>query len=264
MPRTYVRSRHVFINCPFDLAYKPIFNALVFAVYDLGFRARCALEIDDAGDTRRDKILRIISECKYGVHDISATELNPIILPRFNMPLELGLYLGCKRYGPPAQRSKAVLILDREPYRYRNFISDVAGQDILAHGADPRRAMIELRNWLASKAGPLPGGAESAGNGGSHANRRRPLGSGMGRPRARAVSIHSAITVSALARASWRVEPSPSSPSPARLHFPPQHFVHVRLVFLPSPPKPREHLRIHPQADQLFDGPVEAPHLAIG
>ncbi len=160
MPGTYVRSRHVFINCPFDLAYKPIFNALVFAVYDLGFRARCALEIDDAGDTRLDKILRIIGECKYGVHDISATELNPIIhLPRFNMPLELGLYLGCKRYGPAAQRSKAVLILDREPYRYRNFISDVAGQDIHAHGADPHRAMLELRNWLASKAGPLPGGA---------------------------------------------------------------------------------------------------------
>jgi hypothetical protein len=158
--KTYVRSRDVFINCPFDLAYKPIFNAIIFAVYDLGFRARCALEIDDAGDTRLDKIIRIIGECKYGIHDISATELNPKInLPRFNMPLELGLYLGCKRYGPPAQRNKSVLILDREPYRYRDFISDVAGQDIHAHGADPNRAIIELRNWLASKAGPLPGGA---------------------------------------------------------------------------------------------------------
>jgi hypothetical protein len=157
--KTYVRSKDVFINCPFDSSYRPIFNAIVFAVCELGFRARCALEIDDAGDTRLDKITRIIGECKYGIHDISATELNPAIhLPRFNMPLELGLFLGCKRYGSPSQRSKSLLILDREPYRYRNFISDVSGQDIHAHGADPNRAIIEVRNWLASKGGILPGG----------------------------------------------------------------------------------------------------------
>jgi hypothetical protein len=157
---TYVRSKDVFVNCPFDPSYKPIFNAIVFAVSQLGFRARCALEIDDAGDTRLDKIIRIIAECKYGIHDISSTELSPIIhLPRFNMPLELGLFLGCKRYGPPSQRAKSLLILDREPYRYRNFISDVSGQDIHAHAADPNRAIIEVRNWLASKGGILPGGA---------------------------------------------------------------------------------------------------------
>ena len=160
MTKTYVRSKDVFINCPFDPPYRPIFNAILFALADLGFRARCALEIDDSGDTRLDKIMRIIGECKHGIHDISATELNPTIkLPRFNMPLELGLYLGCKRYGPPSQRGKSVLILDREQYRYRDFISDVSGQDIHAHGGDPNRAIMELRNWLASKERPLPGGA---------------------------------------------------------------------------------------------------------
>ncbi len=160
MAKTYVRSKDVFINCPFDSSYQPIFHAIVFTVSELGFRARCALELDDAGDTRLDKITRIIGEWKYGIHDISATELNPAIhLPRFNMPLELGLFLGCKRYGSPSQRSKSLLILDREPYRYRNFISDVSGQDIHAHGADANRAIIEVRNWLASKGGILPGGA---------------------------------------------------------------------------------------------------------
>lgn len=59
---------------------------------------------------------------------------------------------------PPSQRNKALLILDREPYRYRDFISDVSGQDIHAHCADPNRAIIEIRNWLASKGGILPGG----------------------------------------------------------------------------------------------------------
>src|ERR1035441_7728852 len=41
---TRVKSTHVFINCPFDTGYQPIFSAIVFAVYDLGFVARCSLE----------------------------------------------------------------------------------------------------------------------------------------------------------------------------------------------------------------------------
>jgi len=32
-------------------------------------------------------------------HDISRTELNEHSLPRFNMPLELGLFLGASRFG---------------------------------------------------------------------------------------------------------------------------------------------------------------------
>ena len=33
----------VFVNCPFDDAYKPMFEAIVFAVFDCGYRPRCAL-----------------------------------------------------------------------------------------------------------------------------------------------------------------------------------------------------------------------------
>ena len=83
-------------------------------------------------------------------------------LPRFNMPLELGLFLGCKRYGPPQQSQKRSIILDRELHRYRQFISDIAGQDIHAHGGSPDRAIIEIRDWLqaTSKRKLLPGGSE--------------------------------------------------------------------------------------------------------
>ena len=87
---------HVFVNCPFDADYKPMFDAIVFAVTDLGLVARSAREEDDGGESRLVKIQRIIEECKYGVHDISAVELDSVNkLPRFNMPLELGLFLGC-------------------------------------------------------------------------------------------------------------------------------------------------------------------------
>lgn len=128
-----IRSTHVFINCPFDSGYQPIFRAIVFAVYDLGFVARCALEDDDSGEVRLVKIHRMIEECRFGINDLSTVTLDTVTgLPRFNMPLELGLFLGCKRFGPESQSRKRTLILDSEQYRYRQFISDIAGQDIRA------------------------------------------------------------------------------------------------------------------------------------
>lgn len=158
-----LRSNHVFINCPFDAGYRPIFNAIVFAVYDLGFVARCALEEDDAGDFRLSKIERIIEECRFGINDLSAVAPDTATkLPRFNMPLELGLFFGCKRFGPKTQGNKRCLILDSDPYRYRTFISDISGQDIRSHNGEPERAIREVRDWLraTSKRRMLPGGGE--------------------------------------------------------------------------------------------------------
>jgi len=39
----------VFVNCPFDDAFAPIFHALIFAIYACSFRPRSALELDDGG-----------------------------------------------------------------------------------------------------------------------------------------------------------------------------------------------------------------------
>ncbi|MEL7536893.1 MAG: hypothetical protein AAFZ58_07030 [Pseudomonadota bacterium] len=82
-------------------------------------------------------------------------------LPRFNMPLELGVFVGAKRFGDSAQKNKKTLILDREPYRYQAFVSDIAGQDIKSHDADPAQAISMVRNWLNSASGrkTIPGGA---------------------------------------------------------------------------------------------------------
>lgn len=141
----------VFINCPFDPDYRSMLDALVFAVHDCGFQARCALEIDDSGRVRIENIVELIRECRYGIHDISRTELDSANnLPRFNMPLELGLFLGATRFGSPKQRRKRALILDREPYRYQKFISDIAGQDIKSHDGDPELAIRQVRNWLSN------------------------------------------------------------------------------------------------------------------
>lgn len=66
------------------------------------------------------------------------------------MPLELGLFLGAKRFGGSAQKAKRLLILDIERFRYQRFISDLAGMDIHEHQGDPVRALRETRDWLAN------------------------------------------------------------------------------------------------------------------
>ena len=154
-------NRDVFVNCPFDTDYRPLFNAIVFTIIRSGFRARCALEADNAAENRFDKICKIVSECRYGIHDISRTEVdgNPP-LPRFNMPLELGLFLGAKKYGGARHREKSCIIFDREQYRFQRYISDIAGQDIHAHRGEPASLIVELAAWLRIHSGDaqVPGG----------------------------------------------------------------------------------------------------------
>jgi hypothetical protein len=160
MPADYERS--VFVNCPLDEEYRVLFEAVVFAIYDCGYIARCALEVADASEVRIDKITRIIEDCRFGLHDISRTDSDSATnLPRFNMPLELGLFLGAKRFGREEQKSKTCLILDVERYRYQKFISDIAGQDIAAHNGDAGKAIGCVRDWLSNavpKSIRIPGG----------------------------------------------------------------------------------------------------------
>jgi len=149
MPGEVSAPTDVFINCPFDRDYAPQFEALIFGVMACGFRPRSARELDDGGQTRIEKLYGIIEECRYGVHDLSRTQLDAVNdLPRFNMPLELGLFLGAKRFGGDAHQTKRALILDVEPYRYQRFISDLSGMDIADHGGDVGRTLIRLRDWL--------------------------------------------------------------------------------------------------------------------
>ena len=148
MPR-FASVDEVFLNCPFDAAYAPIFRALVFGIYACGFRPRSALELDDGSEARIEKLYRIIHECRYGINDISRTQLDrKSRLPRFNMPLELGIFLGARRYGDSRSVQKRALILDTERFRFQQFISDLAGMDIHDHADEPQRALKVTRDWL--------------------------------------------------------------------------------------------------------------------
>ena len=169
MPRSSPKAsrsltrRSVFINCPFDAAYRPLFRAMCFAVAACGHAPRCALDEIDSAAVRFNRILDLITEADFSIHDLSRVELDSSSgLPRFNMPLELGADLALRLRGPARHRQRRVLVLDATPHRYDQTLSDISGMDVEAHGNDPDRVIGGVRDWLNSGRGdrpPLPGSA---------------------------------------------------------------------------------------------------------
>ncbi|KAI9447060.1 hypothetical protein F5148DRAFT_1292476 [Russula earlei] len=149
----------VFLNCPFDDEYKPILRAILYTVYRCGFFPKTALDEDDGTDYRLNKIIRKISDCKYGIHDLSRIEVNINGYPRFNMPFELGIFFGAKHLGNTKQRAKNALVLEPAKYAAQQLISDLNGIDPQAHNNNPENAMRQVRNWLRTASGrtTIPG-----------------------------------------------------------------------------------------------------------
>ena len=154
-------SKAVFVNCPFDDEFKPILRAIVFTVIASGYHPRSALDATDGAEIRLGKIAAMIGECDWGIHDLSRVEVEDGGVPRFNMPMELGIHLGARLFGEGRHRRKRALILEAQPHRYDAALSDISGQDIEVHGNDPDQAIRCVRNWLSDhrprNAVPLPG-----------------------------------------------------------------------------------------------------------
>jgi hypothetical protein len=153
-------AKSIFINCPFDEAYRPILRSIVFAVIVAGYHPRCALDSMDGAEIRVSEIANMIGECDWGIHDLSRVEVEPEGLPRFNMPMELGIHLGARLLGERRHLRKRALILDSKHHRYDQALSDISGQDIESHDNDPNEAIRCVRNWLSEhrprNARPLP------------------------------------------------------------------------------------------------------------
>jgi hypothetical protein len=156
------RRLNVFVNVPFDADYEPLFEALVFTIFACGYRVRCALEESDSGDIRLDKLIELIRESPRSIHDLSRIEPGDNELPRFNMPFELGLALGAKRFGRrPRDRIK---IMVAERYRLPAYLSDLGGNDPEAHEQEPDKVIRIVRNYLrhSPRGGMLAGPAKLA------------------------------------------------------------------------------------------------------
>ncbi len=161
----------VFINCPFDPQFAALFDAIVFAIYDCGFKPRCARETESSGVVRIDFIANLIRDCRLAIHDLSRAGLTipeggtvADGLPRFNMPLELGLFMGARYFGGRHHSLKNYVIFVEKKAPYRKLISDIAGQDPKEHHNDPTRIIREIRDWLATEAPATrtPGGTAIA------------------------------------------------------------------------------------------------------
>ena len=68
------------------------------------------------------------------------------------MPLELGIFMGAHHFSPKRHynRNKKFVVLDSERFRYQQFISDINGQDIKAHGFEEERVIQHIRDFLAT------------------------------------------------------------------------------------------------------------------
>ncbi|MFL6201875.1 MAG: hypothetical protein ACJ76J_22100 [Thermoanaerobaculia bacterium] len=140
---------NVFINCPFDEDYYPLLRPLLFTIIYLGFTPRIALERSDSGENRVDKISELLAHSRYSIHDLSRLQARRAKeLYRMNMPFELGIDYGARRFGSLQMRSKRFLILERERYDFMKALSDLSGVDIKSHKNEPDGVVRAVRDWF--------------------------------------------------------------------------------------------------------------------
>lgn len=140
---------NVFVNCPFDDDYRQLLISVIFTTKYLGYTPRLSLERADSAETRIDKIVGLINESKFGIHDLSrivSQEENEHF--RMNMPFELGIDYGCRKLKEGVWATKQILILEKEKYRYQKALSDLSGSDIKNHDDDPIKLIKAVRDWF--------------------------------------------------------------------------------------------------------------------
>ncbi|MEM6797584.1 MAG: hypothetical protein AAF725_26690 [Acidobacteriota bacterium] len=144
-------EKNVFVNCPFDNSFYPLLRPLLFTIIYLGFKPRIATERLDSGEARITKIVELIEQSKFAIHDLSriqASEEGEFY--RLNMPLELGIDIGCRLFKGGQHSKKKCLILVGERYKYQAAISDLSNSDVANHRNIPREVVSEVRSWLSS------------------------------------------------------------------------------------------------------------------
>ncbi len=143
---TLSHSTAAFINLPYDSKFEPLYLAFIAGICGFGLVPRATLEIP--GSQRRlDRILALISACRYSFHDLSRVQLDTKRppTPRFNMPFELGLaVLWAKRGG----RSHEWFVFESIRRRLNKSLSDLDGTDPYIHRSEPIEVLSQLRNAL--------------------------------------------------------------------------------------------------------------------
>lgn len=134
----------VFLNIPYDKLFESLCLAYVSGICALGLVPRATLEIRE-GTRRLDRILELIKDCRYSIHDLSRVELDrkrpPT--PRFNMPFELGLSVARERF---SSKKHTWFVYEARDRRLAKSPSDLNGTDPYVHGGTIRGVFRELCN----------------------------------------------------------------------------------------------------------------------
>ena len=123
---------------------------MLFAVKRCGFQPRIALERFDSGEVRLQKIMEMIGQSQLSIHDLSriVAETEGEFF-RLNMPLELGLDLGCRYFHPDEGfKNKQILILETVPFGIQKALSDMSFADTKCHSGNDEELCFLLREWF--------------------------------------------------------------------------------------------------------------------
>jgi hypothetical protein len=152
----YKRELCVFINCPYDPDYLPLFNAAVFTIVCCGLIPICALTKNNPAISRLDRLIDLISDAKYSIHDLCRCygqgQQN---FARLNMPLELGITIGLSSTsngqaadGHVDPHRWTLLVKETDSKDHEKFVSDLKSSDPPGHKETPETIISAIMNII--------------------------------------------------------------------------------------------------------------------
>ncbi len=131
----------VFLNIPYDKGFEPIYLAYVTGLTVLGLKPKLTAAVPNSKN-RLETIIKLLETCAYSIHDLSRVE-STNGMPRFNMPLELGLAL-YREWNAPDKHG--VYVFEQKSHRIQQSTSDLNGMDPFIHNGSPEKVMSGLRS----------------------------------------------------------------------------------------------------------------------
>lgn len=137
--------KSVFLNIPYDVGFEDRHIAYIVGLTQLGLRINAAIALPNQG--RLTTIIRLIEESDFSNHDLSRIELSRGV-PRFNMPVELGLALYCSHAATGRHRESAQHLSE--------LLGSVGRNRVAGRTARLRRQDSTLRDFLRQVFCPFP------------------------------------------------------------------------------------------------------------
>ena len=145
MPKKRRPAAEVFLNVPYDREFERLFLAYIAGISAFGLVPRATLEIPTSS-LRLEKIVQLISKCRYSLHDLSRVQLDAHAprTPRFNMPFELGLAVA--RQLNLGVGKHDWFVCEAKKRRLSKSLSDLNGTDPYIHEGTIAGVFRELCN----------------------------------------------------------------------------------------------------------------------